>query len=221
MLHEPGGEGVRGAVREEIDGTTGFDVDEDRSVGTSLAERELIHAENPDGPDGRIGQDSQLPQDRRPSSPKPQSRREPGSGAATHGQPERLEHAAHGLSPTGMTPGQRLDLLYECSSAAGSVAAEESTDEQAEHDASATQRPVRQPPPVRAVNSRSDRSAARTDDAAAIAAGLDPDRFAIGFHFVDDEVFDLRPDQLPEPALDPHQGNADGQAALTRPVVRK
>jgi hypothetical protein len=49
VFAQPGGEGVRGAVCEDVDGRVGVHVDEDRCVGATAAHGELVDARTPGG----------------------------------------------------------------------------------------------------------------------------------------------------------------------------
>lgn len=50
VIAQPGGEGVRGAAHEDVDGTVGVHVNEDRRVGVTAAYGELVDSPSRNGP---------------------------------------------------------------------------------------------------------------------------------------------------------------------------
>ena len=124
MVVKPSGQRLGSPVWQDVDELMGFDVDEDRSVATTAAEGELVHAEHAWG-SVRHGRSLQMSEEPHPARwnrefpAQPCSR--PSAQFGCHGTKHETQAGAGPL--VGLT--HTVDLLNECPSLAGWGIAEE------------------------------------------------------------------------------------------------
>lgn len=160
VFAQPGGEGLRRAVGQHVDHAPGLDVDQHGAVGAALAERELVHAQDP----RRAGRDlGRLQQFEQPGASGPDVDRvaEPFTGPPAQldrDRPQPLREAQAGAPVAFAEP---LDLLDEGQSAAALAVAEVAADPQAYRQPLADHRPLAQRPPVGRVDPSAEGRAVR------------------------------------------------------------
>jgi hypothetical protein len=125
---QPRLERLRGSLRQHVDGPAGLDVDEHGAVDMPAAQREVIHAEDPRGGDGQVGQGADQPQQRGPAGRGRQPAGQPGAGPAAECQGDRLQRPGQPGGAPRVPAGQGRDLLGEGDGITRFVSAEEPAD---------------------------------------------------------------------------------------------
>jgi hypothetical protein len=113
VVVQPGGEGVRGAVGEDVDRPVGVHVHQDCRVGATAAHGELVHAQTRDEARRRDGQFADETGQSVPARGHVQASGDPGSGPSTQEQGDVGELGGEGGRAARVPGRQILDLLGE------------------------------------------------------------------------------------------------------------
>nr|WP_309050451.1 hypothetical protein [Streptomyces sp.] len=159
VFAQPCGEGVRGAVREDIDRAAGAHVDEDRRVGTTAAHSELVDTQTWDRLRPRNGQCAKEAKQGVLAGGDGQASAQTGAGTSAQKQGDVGQLGGEGIRAARVSTRQVRDLLGESSTPAAIVAAHESTCPQVQSYLPTSNGTVRQTPLVVAVHSRGSPSA--------------------------------------------------------------
>ena len=154
VVVQPGGEGVRGAVGEDVDRPVGIHVDEDCRVGAAAAYGELVHAQMRDEARRRDGQCADETEQGVPARGHGQASGDPGSGPSAQEEGYVGELGGEGGRAARVPGRQILDLLSERPPSAQVVPADETTRLQFQLHSPTCYRAVRETPPVVAVQPR-------------------------------------------------------------------
>jgi hypothetical protein len=174
VLPQPGGEGGRLPVGQQVHRLVGGHVDQHGAVGVAAAQREVVHPQHPDPGRLGLGQGAQQPQQGGAAGPGPKGLRQPGAAAARQRQADRLQHRLQQRAAPGVPGGQPRDLLGERARPAAMIVAEEPADPQPEHDPAPADRRIRQPALVAAVYPGRPMPAAGAGRLGRLRAGPDP-----------------------------------------------
>ncbi|MEV4039514.1 hypothetical protein AB0K69_41870 [Streptomyces umbrinus] len=162
MSAQPGGEGVRGPVREDVDGAVGVHVDEDRRVGTAAAHGELVDTQASDRLRLRDGQCAKEAERGVLADSDGQASAQTDAGTSAQKQGDARELGGEGIRAACLSTRQVRDLLGEHPTLTTVVAAHETTCPQIESHLTAGNGTVRQTPLVVAVHTRGSPSTPRT-----------------------------------------------------------
>lgn len=127
VFAQPGGEGVRSAVREDIDRAAGVHVDEDRRVGTTAAHGELVNAQIGDRLRRRDGQREKESEQGVLSGGDGHASAQTGAGTSAQEHGNVRELAGQGIRAACVPTCQVRDLLGERPTPAAAIAAHETT----------------------------------------------------------------------------------------------
>lgn len=154
VVAQPGGEGVRGTTGEDVDRPVGVHVHEDRRVGATAPDGELVHPQTRDEARRRDGWRPDETEQGVPARGHGQTPGDPGSGPAAQEQGNVGELSRERGRATRVAGRQSGDLLGERPPAALVVAAHETTRPQVQPNPPPRDRTVRKTPPVVAVQPR-------------------------------------------------------------------
>jgi len=171
---QPRGEGRSGAVGQHIDRAAGLDVDQDRAVVVSTAQREIVHTQNARGWSFRVGQGPDQAQQGHSADRCGQTAGQSRAGASAQRQRDRAECSLQNWRAACISCGQARYLFSECLLAAVVVAAEQPPDSQVNQQLPTGDRRVRQPPLVAAVHPAGGSATSGTGHRFVPGAGLDP-----------------------------------------------
>lgn len=178
-LSKPSGDGGCFAVRQQIHGPAGFDVNQHSSVDTALAHRVLIDAHHPRGRRLRVRHRIDKPKYRATADGDAEDIREAGSGAAGQSKAHLGQGRTQPVSPLSVTAGQSRDLLNEGLPSAGGVRADEPADLQAQYHTPSRAGQISRKPQVGPMKPVRPPSTARTLSTSRLARDADPDRLAV------------------------------------------
>lgn len=105
MLAQPGRERCGRAVREQIDNVVALVVHQDRAVGMTPPQGEVIHPQHAGRGPGRDRSPPDQPQDRRPAGRNPQAGEQAAPTCATDDHPEQLDQFRQAQRPAGRRDG--------------------------------------------------------------------------------------------------------------------
>lgn len=134
MFQQPWGDGVAGAVRQQIDRPARGQVHDDGAVVVAAADGEVIDVEYGRGADRPVRDCTHRPQQGVAAGRDPEPGSQAGAGASGQRQPDRFEHRVEHGSAAGAPSRQTRYLFGECDCRAVRVDAEESPDGQFEDD---------------------------------------------------------------------------------------
>ncbi len=134
MLKQPGRDGARGAVGEQIYRTTGGHVHHDRAIHMPAADREVVDPENRHLPDRPGGYRAHCAQQGVPADGNPEMVGESGSGPAGDGQSDRSDHCSLYRRSSRPRLCQIWDLFGESLCRAVDDVAEEAADPDVDQD---------------------------------------------------------------------------------------
>ena len=125
VLAQPRRESVGGPVAEQVQRPVGGEVDHDRAVDVSPAQREVVDAQRLRCCDGRVGEGADQPHQGVAADDDAELVGETGAGAPGQREPDRLQHRAQRPGPPSTRTRQSGDLLGERPRRAVGVVAEE------------------------------------------------------------------------------------------------
>ena len=139
---KPGGERRGRTVRQEVEGTPAFEVDEDGPVGAPFAQRPVVDANNARPALRRQRQSADGLQQRRGAGGHGEVGQQPGRGCAAERQGSLDLSFCQSARPLSMTAEQVRQSLGEGAARAGRIAAVEAPDRQPQPDRFAADRQI-------------------------------------------------------------------------------
>jgi len=216
VLLEPGGQGVGGAIREDVDDAVPLQVGQDGAVVVPVSEREIVDAEHSLGRERRLGQRPHPPQQRRPADPDAGAPCEPHPRAAAEGQPEILQASLQRAAVAGVPRGEPRGLLGEGPARTAGIPAAEAPHPQVDRHPPLADRPVGERARVAAMDVARAPTAIGTPSGGSPWAGLDDQR--IGQDCGADDPY---ADEVREQQRCPHGPLPFGPAASARPQTEE
>jgi hypothetical protein len=128
VVVQPGLEGLRGPLVQQVNRPPGLDIDKHGAVDVPAAQREIIDAQHPRDGGAGIGQGADRAQQRRVAGRRRQPAAQPRAGPAAQRQRNRCQRLAEPGGAPGMPAGQAGDLLGERAALARVIAAGEPAD---------------------------------------------------------------------------------------------
>jgi hypothetical protein len=189
---QPRREGVGGPIRQEIQGSVGADVDDDRAVDVSSAQREVVHAQDLRGPDRWVGQGADQPQHAVPADGHREFVGEAGAGAPGQRQSDRLQRHLQQPGPSGPWGRQPGHLLGERPSRTTVVVAEEPADPQHDRDRPTADGRIGQVAAVAAVHPGGEQPAPGAPRRAGTDSGHQPHATGSGPDIVEHDAVQVR-----------------------------
>lgn len=152
VLLEPGGQGVGGAVGQDVDRSSRADVDQDGAVDPALTQVEVVHAQHGRAVmEGGLGRGADQSDQRHPTDRQGQACGQARTGAAAQRQRDPPQRLAGPDAAAAIADGQMRHLLGEGDPVACVVEAEESVNPQVDQHLLTTGRGVEGAPLIVAV----------------------------------------------------------------------
>jgi hypothetical protein len=155
VLPEPGSKACRGRLRQQVDGSVAFLIDEDQGVVSTATMGPLIDAEDARRADGRRFRSlAHQPQQRHPTGTQVQASDQSGTRPPAECQSDRLQELRQEMAAASVDGDQRWQPLAEDTPRAGGECAAKAAREHAEQNTRAAPAQVGNVPLVAAVHQR-------------------------------------------------------------------
>ncbi len=182
VVAQPGGEGVGGAVGQNVDRPAGVHVEQHRRVSVPTAAGEVVDAQHRRRHRRRVGHPADHPDQRGAGHRHGKPLRQPAARSAAQRRRDGLQITCREDRVAGMPSGQPRHLLDERLPSAFGVHAGESADRQRDQHLVATQPDIGQPPQIATVHRGRPSAADPARRPHRLRRRVDPDRDAPNHH---------------------------------------